>query len=696
MTDITQISLGIDKTTEQTYLNENGTWVPFLSPNYPTNYQTISGLRSSAPAANQFANVEGWHSVGDGGGGYFYGVTTGGPYIDNGGTIITTGLGVSASSAWLRINAGPVSVKAFGAKGDNATNDTVAFQNAFDSGAVIYIPESTGAYIISKLSITKNGTTILTAGLNVLIQQLPNFQSEYAVTGSGPTTGNYDAQIITVLASNVTIGDLSFNGNIATDSGEYNHCIYLLDATNAIGPLHTITLGNYYATNIRGDVLYIGGLSTTTYTNITAGSLDGDNIYRSICSITGGEGITISHVLGYRVGYRNIDCEPNPTSQIVTDVYVDYIRGGCIQLAASAPGLVGNVHYGNVHLDSSFMPIPTPHYISTIPPDIAIIASVFNFFQIDNLIMNSYAYDGIHAPIIAGADPGQIIINNLRATNIGGGAGSLNTVIFANGLSNVQVSCGDTVLKSGTYLVKANASTRTILQNLNITGGDGLVVGGVILLQNLTSTNNSYLFASVESGIIQNCALTTSGYAQYQCKDINWLNNTLTCTALDYSPAAGNKGSPFQRGVLNGTFYDYYMYNVPAPLLSVYKSAGQTVASSASLTQLTFNTVEFDTSSAYNTSTNVFTPQIPGYYQINAGVTWGAGTGALRLAVNKNSSVWKEAQSYMTGGQGINISALVYMNGTTDTISISAAQVSGSSQTTGTTTTYLQAAFIRP
>ena len=656
----------------------------------------IAALAQMPVIAGKNVAVVGYYADGDGGGGIYY-AATGGSFTDNGGTIIVPG-GGTAANAWLRNSEGPVSVKCFGAKGDGSTNDTNTIQAAFNSADVIYIPESTGAYVVSKLTITVPGKTILTAGLNVTIQQLANFQSEFSMTGSGPTTGNYDAQIIAVLASNVTLGDLSFNGNIATDSGEYNHCIYLQDINDTIGPLHTIQLGSYYATNIRGDVLYIGGLPTTTYTNVTTGSLDGDNIYRSICSITGGEGITISHVLGYRVGYRNIDCEPNPGSQIVTDVYVDYIRGGCIQLAATFPGLVGNVHYGNVHLDSSFMPVPTPHYISTIPPDIAIIASVFNFFQIDSLIINNYTYDGLHAPVIAGASPGRIVINNLQATNIGGGVGSVNTVILASGLSSLSVNSGNVSLLAGTYLVKANATTYCNLLNMEISGGDGLVDGTVLLVQNVNASGAaSYLFADTTSGVIQNCNLATAGDAQYQCADMNWFNCTVTCGLLEFSPAAGSNGTVFSRGTLNGTFYDYYSYNVSAPMFSAKQSAGQSVASSASFSTLAFDTVEFDTASGYDIGTNLYRPGVPGYYQVDAGVAWNAGTGTLRIAVNKNGSTWKEALSYMDGGQGITISALVYLNGTTDVVAITAAQVSGVSQTTSAgATTFFQASFIRP
>ena len=73
----------------------------------------------------------GWRPLnGDGGGGYFYGVS-GGSYTDNGGTIIVPG-GGTGSSAWIRVVENVLTVKMFGAKGDGDANDTTPIQNAIN------------------------------------------------------------------------------------------------------------------------------------------------------------------------------------------------------------------------------------------------------------------------------------------------------------------------------------------------------------------------------------------------------------------------------------------------------------------------------------------------------------------------------------------------------------------------------------
>ena len=126
----------------------NITWTnnTYSAPNVNTS------LRAIPAVANQIITVAGYYSAGDGGGGLFYGVT-GGSYTDNGGTIITTGLGVTAGSAWLRIYTGALSVKFFGAYGNGTNDDTAAIQATVNAavGSSVYIP--TGTYVTGSINL---------------------------------------------------------------------------------------------------------------------------------------------------------------------------------------------------------------------------------------------------------------------------------------------------------------------------------------------------------------------------------------------------------------------------------------------------------------------------------------------------------------------------------------------------------------
>jgi len=138
--------------------------VSSLIANLPLQIVTnVSALRSISPSTSFNVQTEGYYTNGDGGGGQFYGVTTGGPYTDNGGTIITTGLGVTASSAWIRFSSENVNIRWFGAKGDGTSDDTVAFQNAAAyvdvNNRALYIPS--GQYIISSQILFQKPPVIL-------------------------------------------------------------------------------------------------------------------------------------------------------------------------------------------------------------------------------------------------------------------------------------------------------------------------------------------------------------------------------------------------------------------------------------------------------------------------------------------------------------------------------------------------------
>ena len=92
---------------------------------------------------------------------------------------------------------------------------------------------------------------------------------------------------------------------------------------------------------------------------------------------------------------------------------------------------------------------------------------------------------------------------------------------------------------------------------------------------------------------------------------------------------------------------------------------------------LSLNTEVFDTASAFDKDTNYrFTPQVAGYYQINAkirGTSTSNGMNLLIVAIYKNGSSYCNSQ-YNTSSpvyaQESNVSAVVYMNGSTDYIEL--------------------------
>ena len=121
-----------------------------------------------------------------------------------------------------------------------------------------------------------------------------------------------------------------------------------------------------------------------------------------------------------------------------------------------------------------------------------------------------------------------------------------------------------------------------------------------------------------------------------------------------------------------------------------------TTVNAITTTEMTTNSKTFDTATALSTSNGRFTPQVAGYYQINGSVSAGAASiGGLGVTIRKNGS---SSVSDMFFGPGdttsyksASTSSLVFLNGTTDYVSIWAYSASGSFTGTG----YFSGALLR-
>ena len=132
------------------------------------------------------------------------------------------------------------------------------------------------------------------------------------------------------------------------------------------------------------------------------------------------------------------------------------------------------------------------------------------------------------------------------------------------------------------------------------------------------------------------------------------------------------------------------------PAFSVYNSSATSLAT-ATLTKIAFQTKEFDTASAFDSTTNYrFTPLVAGYYQVNGCVNATAMTSGL-VSIYKNGSEYKRGVQYSAINVAANVSSLVYLNGSTDYIELWAYQNSGLTQTTSTglTLTYFNGSLVR-
>jgi hypothetical protein len=118
------------------------------------------------------------------------------------------------------------------------------------------------------------------------------------------------------------------------------------------------------------------------------------------------------------------------------------------------------------------------------------------------------------------------------------------------------------------------------------------------------------------------------------------------------------------------------------PLLITGSSTAVSVPTATSTVFTSYSASVVDTASAFSTTTGRFTPQVAGYYLVNAWTGWdvnGINAVVISTTILKNNSSY--AYSGIGSGSAIypkvEASSIVQMNGTTDYITVAAFQIAG-------------------
>lgn len=102
------------------------------------------------------------------------------------------------------------------------------------------------------------------------------------------------------------------------------------------------------------------------------------------------------------------------------------------------------------------------------------------------------------------------------------------------------------------------------------------------------------------------------------------------------------------------------------PAFSAYQTVAQTLVS-ATFVKINYTAEEYDTDGCYNTANSRFTPNVGGYYQLSASVSFTTVTTSNSLiTIYKNGVEGKRGAQLNTQAYGYQVSALVYLNGSTD------------------------------
>ena len=116
------------------------------------------------------------------------------------------------------------------------------------------------------------------------------------------------------------------------------------------------------------------------------------------------------------------------------------------------------------------------------------------------------------------------------------------------------------------------------------------------------------------------------------------------------------------------------------PSFHVYNPQNGSVATSTSVV-VSHNTELFDSSSAYDTSTYRFTPQVGGYYYFYASVRFQSSTNAfdrINVAIRKNGTEMISGRNDNTDYSTTHVSGIILANGSSDYFDMTAYHTRGS------------------
>ena len=130
------------------------------------------------------------------------------------------------------------------------------------------------------------------------------------------------------------------------------------------------------------------------------------------------------------------------------------------------------------------------------------------------------------------------------------------------------------------------------------------------------------------------------------------------------------------------------------PAFSANLNANQSI-SATTYTKIAFNAELFDTANAFDSTTNYrFTPQVAGYYQLNAGSAVNGTITGLYILIYKNGS--NIARTFTGTSAYANISNLVYLNGSSDYVEVYLYAYGSPSTINGNTTeTFFSGSLVR-
>lgn len=146
------------------------------------------------------------------------------------------------------------------------------------------------------------------------------------------------------------------------------------------------------------------------------------------------------------------------------------------------------------------------------------------------------------------------------------------------------------------------------------------------------------------------------------------------------------------------------MVSAAMPAFSAYLDTANQSITPSTWTKVALNAKEFDTASAFNTTSGIFQPATAGYYQISGAINLSATSNTQVVgscSIYKNGAFYKQGSTYATNSSVSNnmtctVTAIIYLNGSTDTLELWGYNAGTSTIfTAGSTSTYFSGVLVR-
>jgi hypothetical protein len=584
----------------------------------------------------------------------------------------------------------------------NTINDNLTAANA----RIVFIDANIGTLVSNILNplSADNATTkanVTAANINISSLQDGMTAANTRVASLDANVGGFAANISTLLSNAATQGSTLANlvANAATQATSIN----TMDAN-----LGSVT------TTVNGLLLSNAGIQATTLADLTANAVIQHGNIRYLDANLGtattniATGLTETNALRANITAANLVITNYvATNNSSINAYQTYANANVSGLATSVTALFSNAAIQNaqiVVMDANIGAYQT--YANTASATLS--ANVGAFYTYANVAFTGATYSNANVAAYLPTNPtwtGYLTAANANAATQ---ATSINTINANLGLHQTVVNASLASINAnlGSYQTFANANA--VSQSTSIdTITTGLAAYQAFANANAVAQTTSINAITANLAAYQTYANLTFGAGSFGNANVFGYLNSYNGNLVANNVSVTNQVSAKKLATTDGVFWaNGAPYQSPGgPVAMAYNSDKQNLATGATVLKYTTTTV--NTSTYYNTSTGLFMPLVAGYYQVNVTMSpelvSGAPEAIFQLGLYKNGTIIAISPTCtVTSTTPIlsnnNISALVYLNGTTDDLGVAylSTIVSGTWRTAiNSVTNYFQAVWIR-